>query len=80
MNNLVKDYNPSKSSKCLFNAFTANCNSKINSDMDIENIKSAATKKEINKVNILGFGISITNCSPKNIEIKLIKKLIAPNV
>jgi len=48
--------------------------------MDMENIMSADIKKEMKIVTVLALGISITNCNPKNIEIKLIKKLIAPNV
>ena len=47
---------------------------------DIEKINKAEIKKEINILTIFGSGTSVINCSPKNMAIRLTKKLIAHNV
>ena len=45
-----------------------------------EKINKAEIKKEINILTIFGSGTSVINCSPKNMAIRLTKKLTAPNV
>ena len=52
----------------------------MKSAIDIEKINKAEIKKEINMFTIFGWGISEINCSPKNMAIRLTKKLTAPNV
>ena len=52
----------------------------MKSSNDIEKINKAEIKKEINMLTIFGWGISEINCSPKNMAIRLTKKLTAPNV
>ena len=52
----------------------------MKSSNDIEKINKAEIKKEINMLTIFGWGISEINFSPKNMAIRLTKKLTAPNV
>ena len=52
----------------------------MKSAIDIEKISKAAMKKEINILTMFELGISVINCNPKNIAIRLTKKLTAPNV
>ena len=52
----------------------------MKSAIDIEKINKAEIKKEINMLTIFGLGASVINCSPKNMAIRLKKKLTAPNV
>ena len=52
----------------------------MKSAIDIEKINKAEIKKEINMLTIFGWDISEINSSPKNMAIRLTKKLTAPNV
>ena len=52
----------------------------MNNAIDIEKIIKAVIKKDINILTIFGLGISVINCSPKNMAIRLTKKLTAPKV
>ena len=51
----------------------------MKSAIDIEKINKAEIKKEINMLTIFGLGTSLINYNPKNMAIRLTKKLTAPS-